>query len=987
MIAVDDEQLNHEQVPAELTDEEVDALLAQYRSDFLFYCPRILQVLTMEGKIEPMKLNGPQRILHKIIGQIEQSGRMIRIIALKARRMGFSTYLSGRYYHRASWNHNRFVAQLTHEPEATDTLFKMVKRFYNFTPEWLRPQTLYNNTKLLEFNNKEGKGLGSGFRVATAGKDDFGSGQLIHYAHLCMAPDTPVLVGDGKEKPVKDVVPGDRVLTHSGGAGTVVAVSKKAAADLPDGGRMVVVHPWLGSPIVLTPQHKVWTNMGWVQAGDIDPIWHMVSMPIREITHGIKELPIAGKKSKYGPAYKGPTVFDLNKEAGFAVGYYLAEGCVSKAASESDIHQRITFTLHRDEDAFASRACAALLPFCKSPAKIAERKGTLTKTYTLDSGVLARLIYENFGGSDDKRIPDWVFDCGEDFCRGVVLGYLAGDGSKGIGGKHQDYENNSVAATSIRESITYQIRDIVAALGYGWGSVKAKPGGVFYGRFCRPAWTVHFNGDCGRRLREDIGIPFAATSGAAESGQRYRMDWNNRKVWLKIKKIGSSFCDEVFDLAIDHDDHSFRTPHFSISNSEVSKWQAENSESLLTSILQCVPDDPDTEVVFESTAKGIGGEFHDRFWQAKYRIWVRRLLPGATKDEGQILSADQLLERVVIAEEVNETADEFNIYTSVFLPWYCFERYQAKPYPGFEKDLTDAERKMQEDYGLTLAQLYWRRWTVANKCKGSVETFNQEYPSNPLHAFLGSGRPVFPNAKLLTQKEAAPKPIASYECMVGMMTWIAKDDGRLRVWKEPQYGRSYIISADVAEGLSKGDYSVADVIDHATGEQVAQWHGHVDADQFGVILICLGKRYNTALIAPERNNHGLTTVTVLVNENYPNIYSEMVPEPPGKPRKRYGWATTSTTRPLVIDTLTSEVREGTHGINCAGTLEEMMAFKIQDSGRMEADRGRHDDRVMCLAIGKFIRQVVPLPEPPQPKHVKTRSGGSTRSKPPTKGWT
>ena len=70
----------------------------------------------------------------------------------------------------------------------------------------------------------------------------------------------------------------------------------------------------------------------------------------------------------------------------------------------------------------------------------------------------------------------------------------------------------------------------------------------------------------------------------------------------------------------------------------------------------------------------------------------------------------------------------------------------------------------------------------------------------------------------------------------------------------------------------------------------------------------------------------------------------MVPEPPGKPRRRYGWVTTSTTRPLIIDNLSIELVEDSHGIKCKETLEEMMGFKVQNNGRMEADRGRHDDR-------------------------------------------
>jgi len=438
----------------------------------------------------------------------------------------------------------------------------------------------------------------------------------------------------------------------------------------------------------------------------------------------------------------------------------------------------------------------------------------------------------------------------------------------------------------------------------------------------------------------------------------------------------------------------------------VSKWPKETTASLLTSILQCVPrTDQDSEVVYESTAKGIGGEFYLRFWAARFRYWVTGLDREITQIKeaaNEPLSAEDMAVAAMVNESVNDSAPSTSLLTSVFLPWFLFEKYQVRPPSGFGDDLGASsgsqygnEVKLREEYGLTLWQLYWRRLTIDNECNGSLDTLNQEYPANPTHAFLGSGRPVFDNVKLLRLKEAAPVPVARYECLTGIGQWLAKDDGRLHVWQEPRVGRHYIVSADVAEGLAKGDFSNADVIDHLTGEQVAQWHGKIDADQFGVLLIHLGRRYNNAWLGVERNNHGLTCVTVIVNEGYPNIYAEMVPEPPGKPRKRYGWLTSSATRPLIIDNLVKEVREGSHGIKSRGTLEEMMSFKIQDNGKMEADTGMHDDRVISYAIGKHLRQVIPLPQrrykdgETSSSQLNRRNGGnsSTKRKVPKAGWT
>lgn len=963
--------------PDSLTDEQILGVATQVRftADFPYFAEKVLKVQTTKGTIEPFNLNSCQLVLHDIVENYIKPFRPVRIIGLKSRRMGFSTYFSGRYYWKTSRNPNRYTAQVTHEPEATDSLFKMVKRFYDFSPEHGRPETKYNNMRLLEFNTKDGRGLNSAFRVATAGKDDYGSGQLLHYLHLCMHPETPVLISNGKETAVKEVTVGTDLVTHNGNIGRVVAVSRRSADGLPDRGKMIVIHPWLGSPISVTPQHKVWTNMGWVQAGDLDPSWHMVSMPIREIADGIKSLPVAGRKSKYGPAYKGPTEFPLNEETGFAIGYYLAEGCISNTNGGPGAYHRITFTLHQNEDRFAERACRALEPYCKSPAKIKSRKGTLTKQYTLDSGVLAEFINDNFGCVDEKRIPDWVFECGEDFCRGVVVGYLAGDGSKGIGGSHQGYESNSITATSTRESITYQVRDLVASLGYGWGRVVSKPGGVFYGRNCRPAWTVYFNGECGQNLRKDIGIPYAEIGGAAERAQRYRLDRNNKKVWIRIKKIETSFCDEVYDLAIDHEDHSFRTPHFAVSNSEVAKWPKETTQSLLTSILQCVPDnDPDTEVIFESTAKGLGGVFYNKFWGSRFRIFVERLDKNG---------------RPVIVETINEKAPKEDSYTSIFLPWFVFDEYRAKPPADFET--TREERGLKMKYGLDDGQLYWRRLTIENKCDGSLDIFNQEYPACPMDAFLGTGSPVFDNKKLSAWKDAAPPPVQRYECLIGNKQWLAKSDGRLKVWEEPKIGQHYIVAADVAEGLRDGDFSSADVINHRTGKQVAQWHGKCDPDEFAIILEALGHRYNTAWLVPEKNNHGMTVLTVLNSREvaYPKIYAEMVPDPPGKPRKRLGWVTSNATRPMIVDNLIKEVREGSHGIQCAETFEEMMSFKRQDNGRMEADEGMHDDRVISIGIAKLVRQTLDLPvvNRADANDKKQRWYGNKRRKPNSRGWT
>lgn len=576
-----------------MTDEQKDKIIALVRrckADFLYFAKNFLKVeARVGGKIIPFEMNSPQKVLHVIVEKHIKPHRPIRIVALKARRMGFSTYFSARFFWKSAFNRNRKAAQITHEPEATDTLFKMVKRMYDHLPAWLQPEQKYNNKSLLEFNNKEGTGLNSGFRVATAGKSDFGSGQSIHFLHL----------------------------------------------------------------------------------------------------------------------------------------------------------------------------------------------------------------------------------------------------------------------------------------------------------------------------------------------------------------------------------------------SEMGKWPIETTSSLMTSVEQTVPfDDPEAEEVIESTAKGMGGEFYSRFYGAKYRIWVKKLKGG----------------KPVIDTAINASAPDDNLFTSVFLPWFVFEDYVMAVPPGFSK--TQEEREIADRFGLSDEQLAWRRFAIANLCKGDIDKFNQEYPDCPEVAFLTSGRPVFDNVKVSAWKDAAPKPIARYEFEVypgGGSGFGPTPAGRFAVWEEPDPNKAYIVGADVAEGLEKGDFSCAYVINHQTGEQVAEWHGKIDPDMFARVLYAIGIKYNTAFLAPERNNHGMTVLSWLQNNlMYPSnrIYVEMVHDPPAKPYKRYGWVTNLKSRPVMLDNLIREAREGVHGIKSAELFAEMLSFKIQKNGKMEADADMHDDRVMAYAIAKYVKQTTPLRTRSRTKGTTAQSVSRVRSS----GW-
>jgi len=865
---------------------------------------------------------------------------------------------------------NQNMSIIAHDPPTTETLFGICKRLdENLHPEFTFPKAK-DNEHVIHYkdptNPKSPDSLDSSIIVGTANTKDFGSGMTLTISHRCLSLDTPIICEHGIQKFARDVKIGDVVVTHQGNYGRISAIKITKSKDLPDNKRMIKVQPWLGLPITMTPQHKVWTNMGWVKAGELDPYWHQLAMPIRDITERIDNLPFQVNRSKFGPSYKGPLEFPISKETGFFIGYYLAEGNVGVNKYGPC---RITLALHEDEEPFAIRAYEAVKEFCKSTPKFKSKKDSKTKTCCLDSTPLARFVAENFGAVEGKHIPDWIFNCGVEFCTGLVTGYLSGDGSKGLYPSRYKYTSNAITATSIRSSLVYQVRDLVASLGLGWGSIRYKTGGVYYGRNCQSAWILTFNGNCGMRLRELMGIAFEKEN--KESAQKYRIDNQNNQIWMKIRYISESESDEVIDFEVCHSDHSFRVSSFSVSNSELAKWPSENVKDLLLSLDNAMPDHENTAVLNESTAKGVGGEFHKGYLNCRYIYEVYQ-------DKNQVAHWRM---------EINPDADENNEYSRIFIPWFITKEY-ARPVPdGFK--VTLEEKGWKEKYNLTDEQIQWYRWAKQNLCGGDKNQRSQEFPNCWQEAFISSGEPAFDVPTILHLKELCEPPIARYDCLLSSGQFIAKQDGAIKVWREPDRSGNYVIDADVSEGLEHGDFHSADVLDHDTGEQVCHYRGKMEPWEYAALLMALGKRYNEAWIVPEKNNHGQQVIQELIKADYPNIYMEMIEEPPNKPRKRFGWVTTGAgdrKRQALIDNGKKMISEGNPGINDPQTYEEMLNFKRQADGKERADNGTFDDSVMSWLIGQYVRETLPYATRTRKGPGDNKGRGGNQKKPSSKAY-
>ena len=160
----------------------MDSKLKQVRrrllTDFPFYAKAALKIRTNEGEIKPLALNPAQQILHDAVKKQLAAEGKIRIIILKARQQGLSTYVGGYLYHSVSQRKACKAMVVTHHADSTRALFDMTKRYHEHCPDILKPHTKYSSRKEISFDI-----LDSSFVVSTAGSDSIARGETLSHVH------------------------------------------------------------------------------------------------------------------------------------------------------------------------------------------------------------------------------------------------------------------------------------------------------------------------------------------------------------------------------------------------------------------------------------------------------------------------------------------------------------------------------------------------------------------------------------------------------------------------------------------------------------------------------------------------------------------------------------------------------------------------------------------------------------------------------------
>lgn len=135
---------------------------------------RYLQMRDRGGTLQPLNANPAQLAFERRRGR--------RNIVLKARQMGVTTWIAGRYFLRTITQRGVLTVQVAHTREAAQSIFAVAQRMWENLPQPLREGALVRsraNVGQMVFPE-----LDSEFRVVSAADENAGRGLTIQNLHL-----------------------------------------------------------------------------------------------------------------------------------------------------------------------------------------------------------------------------------------------------------------------------------------------------------------------------------------------------------------------------------------------------------------------------------------------------------------------------------------------------------------------------------------------------------------------------------------------------------------------------------------------------------------------------------------------------------------------------------------------------------------------------------------------------------------------------------
>ena len=169
---------------------------SQVVSDPESFALHFLKIRDKDKQLVPLTWNKAQKHFH--------ANRTGRDLILKARQLGFSTYMQGELFRREVTS-TRTTITLAHDAETTQKLRRMADRFYNHCKfNQIQPARKYANSTLTTYPEFDSTAV-----IATAGNVEVGRGDTytdLHGSEVAFWPDAERIVAGAMQGGNPDVV-------------------------------------------------------------------------------------------------------------------------------------------------------------------------------------------------------------------------------------------------------------------------------------------------------------------------------------------------------------------------------------------------------------------------------------------------------------------------------------------------------------------------------------------------------------------------------------------------------------------------------------------------------------------------------------------------------------------------------------------------------------------------------------------------------------
>ena len=972
--------------------EFIDNERLQSQLSFNYWAPRYYIIPHSDTlKQHHFKANIAQRFILARAAEAEERDLPIIIQLLKARQIGGTTLAEGILLYSCLFQQDVSALIASSDPDKSGNMYD--KKFLTPLlkhPWWLLPpglkwvesgeKRLWCNTTDVELTLAHGNQ-----------ESHIGRGDTFNKFHLCLAKDTLIRGANGQLTKICELDLTQPTIVSTGEFSRLIWSGRtERPADMG-----VSLRLW-GNPhrLDVSADHPILTPTGFRDAGDLT-VGDLVYHPVRKITHDVTVLNSYHRPrgaSRYGKIIETEHLLDRN--FGWLCGLYLAEGSISLNQIERDNQRRpvsVVFSVHDDE---VDSIIAKLRNILPSISITCSRKANNSQTshIRINHNGIAQLLWDNFGAAKTKHWSDNCWNWGEEFCLGMVQGYIEGDG-------HLNKKTNDITVVSIRPDLIWQLRDMIASLGFGWSNITHTAGAVRYGRNEQDRWDLQINGEVCVKLREAFGWPIREKRNKKIRAPHWRWS-DNGGIWIEIKDRQTKWIENYYSLTVEHELHDFLTAQCVVKNTEIADWDDPQGH-IEASLLKAIHPSSVTFGMMESTAKG-----RNDYW---HRLWLQAK-EGWDKRQSMVMP--------------------------IFVPWYiASDIYPTAgwlkliPVPeGWEPD--DRTRKHAEAAREYVArsphfqQLLGSNWQMPKEQQwfyqfefnralknDDLGSFFSEMPATDMEAFQSQARSIFSPLLIDSYASDIPSPKAVFTVLGSEIDpqWVISADewapstipalhvkhqtkyksfhwslqplkfhgynetnfelNRLWLWEWPEEGNEYAVSLDGAKGLGK-DRTVLEVIKKATPlsrpVQVAEFAS--DSISVGEILpiwLMLLKLYsvrsaskiNWAQAAPEMAAGGDVVMQELIKLGWPNYYvrtatDRATTEVSGRPQ--IGFETNGRSRDYLVSWLIQFLRKKMVKINSPWLVDEMRNF-VRKEGltkeRIEHDSGFHDDRLFAFGIG------------------------------------